>query len=89
MKTASTEETVLAFGGPGDTDWVVSVVQQDGRAWSRRVNPGTVSEEAALGFALVSSGVKPHEVDRWSIRRAGDRQIVLDDPFAALLRRRA
>jgi hypothetical protein len=89
MRTATTEEAVLAFGAPGDHDWVVSVVQRDGKSWSRRINPGTVSEEAALGFALVSSGVKPHEVDRWTIRRAGDKQIVLDDPFAALLRRRA
>jgi hypothetical protein len=89
MKTATTEEAVLAFGAPGDNDWVVSVVQRDGKSWSRRINPGTVSEEAALGFALVASGVKAHEVDRWSIRRAGDRQIVLDDPFASLLRRRA
>jgi len=89
MKTATTEETFAAFGGPGDNDWVVSVVQRDGKSWSRRINPGTVSEEAAIGFALASSGVKPHEVDRWSVRRAGDRQIVLDDPFAALLRRRA
>lgn len=89
MKPATTEETVLAFGGPGDSDWIVSVVQNDGRSWSRRINPGTVTEEAALGFALAASGVRPHEVDKWSIRRAGDRQIVLDDPFAALIRRRA
>lgn len=88
MRPATTEEAVYAFGAPGDTDWVVSVVQRDGRTWSRRITPGTVSEEAALGFALVSSGTKPHEVDKWSIRRAGDRQIVLDDPFASLLRRR-
>lgn len=89
MRTATTEDVVAAFGGVGDTDWIVSVVQNDGRAWSRRINPGTVSEEAALGFALSASGVRPHEVDRWSIRRAGDRKIVLDDPFATLLRRRA
>lgn len=89
MKPATTEEVVLAFGSPGDSDWIVSVVQNDGRSWSRRINPGTVTEEAALGFALSASGVKPHQVDKWSIRRAGDRQIVLDDPFAALIARRA
>lgn len=89
MKPANAEEAVLAIGDVGDNDWVISVVQNDGRHWSRRISPGSVSEEAALGFALSASGVRPHEVDRWSIRRAGDRKIVLDDPFAALLRRRA
>lgn len=89
MRTANTEEAISAIASVSDHDWVVSVMQNDGRNWSRRISPGTVSEEAALGFALASSGVRPHEVDRWSIRRAGDRQIVLDDPFASLLRRRA
>ena len=78
----------MAFGGPSDNDWIVTIVQVDGRTWSRRINPGTVSEEAALGFALAASGVRPHEVDIWRIRRAGDRMIVIDDPFAALLKRR-
>jgi hypothetical protein len=73
---------------PSDSDWVVTLVFKDGRTVNRRINPGTVTEEHAVGFAIASEQARYADIDQWSIRRAGDRKIVLEDGFAEFLKRR-
>jgi hypothetical protein len=73
---------------PADSDWIVTLVFKDGRTVHRRINPGTVTEQHAVGYAMASEQARYADVDQWSIRRAGDRQIKLDDGFAEFLKRR-
>jgi hypothetical protein len=75
--------------GPSESDWLVTLVLRDGAVRTRRVSPGTVSEENAVRFAVLSERLAAKEIDGWSIRRVGDRRVSApDDPFAELLRRR-
>jgi hypothetical protein len=75
--------------GPSESDWIVTLVLRDGTARTRRVSPGTVSEEHAVRCAVMSERVDLKGIDGWSIRRVGDKRVAApDDAFAELLRRR-
>jgi hypothetical protein len=74
---------------PSDSDWMVSITYLDGRVRTRRITPGTVTEEQAVGYALAAEQARMADVDSWSIRRVSDRRVVApDDSFAEFLKRR-
>lgn len=76
---------------PGASDWIVSVITTDGRGIIRRLSPGNMDEKSALRIALSANGMSGNEVASWSIRRAGDREVVADeveDAFARIRRMR-
>lgn len=74
---------------PSDSDWVVSITFKDGVSVTRRICPGTITEEQAVHYALAAHDRKYSDVDRWSVRRASDRTLVkADQSFAEFLRRR-
>jgi hypothetical protein len=76
---------------PGASDWIVTIATKDGRWTSRRISPGTMDEKAALRVALAANGMSGNEVESWSIRKAGDREVVADqveDAFARIRRMR-
>ena len=74
---------------PSDSDWVVSIRFRDGRSVNRRINPGTVTEEQAIGFALAAEQRRIEEVDWMAARRASDRTIQFSgvDEFIERMRR--
>lgn len=74
---------------PSDSDWVVSIRFKDGRSVNRRINPGTITEEQAIGFALAAEGQRMDAVEWMAARRASDRTIELSgvDTFIERMRR--
>ena len=81
---------VAGLYSPGSNDWIVTIVTSDLRSVSRRISPGTMDEKAALRIALCANGMSGNEVESWSIRRAGEAAVVVDevDGFMEALRRR-
>lgn len=76
---------------PSDTDWIVTIRTKDGGVSSRRITPGSMDEARALRVAMCANGMSGLEVASWSIRRAGDREVVADeveDAFARIRRMR-
>ena len=75
---------------PGSSDWIVTIERKDGGIVSRRISPGSMDEPAAIRIALTAGGMSGLEVDRWSIRRAGEAVVSVDavDDFLEALRRR-
>ena len=76
---------------PGASDWIVTIRTKDGGVSSRRITPGSMDEARALCVALSANGMSGNEVASWSIRRAGDREVVADeveDAFARIRRMR-
>lgn len=76
---------------PGGSDWIVTIRTKDGGVSSRRITPGSMDEARALRVALSANGMSGNEVASWSIRRAGDREVVADeveDAFARIRRMR-
>lgn len=82
-------EGVSKVIAPGADDWLVTLLLRSGEVVTRRVNPGRISEETAVRFAMRAQRVKPEDVaDVW-IRRAGEekRIVVENDDFQELLKR--
>ena len=83
-------QAALAIFMPDGNDWLVTLVTKAGRVANRRVTPSTISREQALRCALLSEGLKPHEIADADIRRVGDssvQAIAESDPFTDLVRR--
>ena len=81
-----------AFIVPDGDDWIVTVAQNDGIVWTRRISPGNISESEALRVALLSQRTKPENVADATIRKIGSVQSVVsgvdaDDPFVRLVER--
>jgi len=74
---------------PSETDWVVTIVHKNGAVRNRRVSPGRITEEQAIGFALAAEGVGVSQIDFARARRASDRSLDLSpaDAFLARMRR--
>jgi len=74
---------------PSDSDWIVSITYKDGRTRARRITPGVITEEQAVGYAIAAEGARLCDIDLWSIRRVSDKMIAApDDSFAEFLKRR-
>jgi len=75
---------------PNGDDWLVSIHQHDGSAFTRRISPGSMGEDDALGIALLAQGIQRSSVKDASVRRASAPVIELvsaRDPFLDLMRR--
>jgi len=76
---------------PSGDDWLVTVCLRNRRVWTRRVSPGTMTEDEAIRTALLAQGVRKTDVADCSVRRVGDQRRLevgpADDPLARLLAR--
>ena len=82
-------ERVSKVIAPGADDWIVTLRLRSGEVITRRVNPGRISEETAVLFAMRAQRVKPEDVADLEVRRAGEekRIVVESDDFQELLKR--
>ena len=82
-------ERVSKVIAPGADDWIVTLRLRSGEVVTRRVNPGRISEETAVRFAMRAQQVKPADVaDVWIRRASEEKRIVVEsDDFQELLKR--
>jgi hypothetical protein len=74
---------------PSDSDWVITIAYRDGVVRSRRINPGRITEEQAVNFALAADRRTVHEIASVQARRASDVAVVATgaDGFLERMRR--
>jgi hypothetical protein len=74
---------------PSDSDWVVSIVYSDGTVRHRRMTPGTITEEQAVGYAIAADARPISDAVRIECRRASDRKVEITgaDTFIHRMRR--
>jgi hypothetical protein len=81
---------VFSLFEPNGSDWLVSLVLDDGTIVNRRFSPGSMTEQQALAMALHIARVSPERCKDAIVQRVGQAKVIEaapDDHFERLMRR--
>jgi len=81
---------VFSLFEPNGSDWLVSLVIDDGTIVNRRFSPGSMTEQQVLTMALHIARVSPERRKDAIVQRVGQAKVIEaapDDDFERLMRR--